>query len=252
MAIERLIRSSLDKVAKRFGYRLMKDSPLLWTLPSINLRTPWTRRLSAEAPVRTVFDVGANDGKSVTWLRKAFGDATIYSFEPFGPSYERLRTNVAGDPRVLPINLALGDRQERSTYHANSSPGTGSLLPNAARIAEYSPAHMVVPVGTMEVGVDRIDHFCSDRAIERIDVLKVDAQGYERHILAGAGDMLNPDTIRGIMLEVLFVDLYDGQAWPDELMAMLRERGYRLFGFSGVNYSLENGWHWADAFFVKA
>jgi hypothetical protein len=109
---------------------------------------------------------------------------------------------------------------------------------------------MCVPIKTTSVPLMRIDTFCLQKSIERIDLLKIDAQGYERYILDGAGDFLSPSTIRSLFLEVLFVDLYENQSWCGEVMELLRSRGYRFFGFTDIESDETNGWKWADALFI--
>ena len=94
------------------------------------------------------------------------------------------------------------------------------------------------------------DGVCKRESIDRIDLLKIDAQGYERQILEGAGGLLTPATIRGLLLEVAFVELYQNQTWCGEVMELLRVRGYRLFGFTGANSDDVHGWRWADAMFI--
>ena len=250
MSLPALIRDRIKRLAKRFGYRIVRDTPALWTLPSVHMRSNWIARILADGPVTTVLDVGGNDGKSVQWLSDAFPNAHICTFEPYPPSFERLRANIAKYPRVEAFNVALGDDNGTATYHANTKPGTGSLLPNSEFIATFTPPHKVQPIGSLTVAVERLDTFCSRHGIEKIDVLKIDTQGYERLILDGAGDMLYPEKIRGLFLEMLFVSLYQNQTWPHEILGLLHERGYRLFGFSGVNFGFEHGWRWADAMFV--
>lgn len=252
MARKRLLRSVLKKLAMRMGVLPAPASRSQGDQACADLRTRWLTRLGREAPVRTIFDVGAYDGSSVAWLHNAFPEATIYSFEPFGPSYDKLCARVAGNKSVVPIRMALGDVDGAATYHANSNALTGSLLPNAPTIELYAPTNMVRPKEVLVVEEARMDGFCSARQIDRIDVLKIDTQGFEARVLSGAGRMLNPTSIRGVMLEMNFVDLYEGQASADRLMTMLHSSGYRLFGFCGINCSNENGWHWADALFVKA
>jgi len=96
----------------------------------------------------------------------------------------------------------------------------------------------------------RIDSPCEEQRITRIDLLKVDAQGSERRILDGAGCFLKPSVTRSLIVEVLFAELYENQAWCGEIMELLRSRGYRLFGFTGVACDPIYGWKWADAMFL--
>lgn len=210
----------------------------------------WAERLASSAPITTVFDVGANRGQTIKWFRPLFPRASIHAFEPFPAAYEDLCVATRDDPLVRPVPLALGAEAATSCLHENSTDSTNSLLPNSPQTVLYTPAHMCIPQGTIEVEVDRLDDYCTRQGINTIDVLKLDVQGYELRVLEGAGAMLNPSTIRSVYLELLFVEYYEDQCWSDEVMAHLRDHGYRLFGFCGVSYDEEQGWRWADAMFI--
>ena len=55
--------------------------------------------------------------------------------------------------------------------------------------------------------------------------LKLDVQGYERTVLAGAGEAL--DRFEAIELELSVSPLYDGQPALAEMLPLLAERGFR-------------------------
>ena len=209
------------------------------------------RSLEREAPIETVLDVGANQGSTSLRYRTLFPKATIHAFEPATETYAELVQQTAADPNIHTHNIALGGQAGHQLLHVNSHSATNSLLPNSSRIKEYAPPHMCEPVGTASVSIARLDTFCVDSGIERIDFMKVDTQGYEKNVLAGAGSYLHPERIRGLFLEVLFVDLYEGQTWCDEILEIMRHHGYRLFGFTDVAADEVHGWKWADALFVS-
>ena len=56
--------------------------------------------------------------------------------------------------------------------------------------------------------------------------LKIDTQGYEEEVLAGAGDLVGE--FGAIQLEMSFVELYAGQQLFDDLYSRMRGLGYRL------------------------
>ena len=62
------------------------------------------------------------------------------------------------------------------------------------------------------------------RAGERA-YLKLDVQGYERTVLAGAGDALG--RFQALELELSVTPLYDGQPAVGEMLPLLAERGFR-------------------------
>src|SRR5688572_7696768 len=69
------------------------------------------------ASIRTIFDVGANDGGSAIKFLEAFPGATIHSFEPVSSTYETLRANAGKHARVQCHRLALGARRGEATIY---------------------------------------------------------------------------------------------------------------------------------------
>mgnify|MGYP000941360024 FL=1 len=65
---------------------------------------------------KVIFDVGANLGNhTIYWWEKLSPDV-IYSFEPYLPSFERLKSNIEknGIKSVRTINKGVGERKGRA------------------------------------------------------------------------------------------------------------------------------------------
>jgi len=241
------IRAMIEKTARCFGAeisenRTNRDRNLLFN--------QWVKKLQTTDPLQIVFDVGANRGHTVARFRTEFPDATIYAFEPGLQAFLDLKARTADDSKIKSFQLALGEYDGSATLHENSDDVTSSLLPNSPHISHFAPPEMCIPKKETTIPLVRMDTFCAQESINRIDLLKIDAQGYERYILDGAGSLLSPAKIRGLFLEVLFVDLYKDQTWCGEVLESLRSRGYRLFGFTDIVSDDIHGWKWADAMFV--
>ena len=59
-------------------------------------------------------------------------------------------------------------------------------------------------------------------------------QGFELEALQGCEDLL--DRFAQVYVECSFLELYTGQALADEVIAWLRERGFRLAGVYNMSY----------------
>lgn len=254
------VKTIIKKIARQYGIDITrntgdKKSDRLLTKYSKDRESKdvfncWVSKLQNTEPLHVVFDIGANRGQTVARFRREFPKATIYAFEPGIPAFSKLKAGTANDSKTKSFNLALGEYDGCATLHENANNVTNSLLPNSCRIAQFAPPEMVAPEKETTVPLMRLDTFCANESICCIDLLKIDAQGYERHILEGAGSLLSPATIRGLLLEVLFVDLYESQTWCGEVLELLRSRGYRLFGLTNITWDLNYGWKWADAMFI--
>lgn len=174
----------------------------------------------------TILDVGANDGGFARLIR-SFGCTTpIVSFEPLQDVADQLKTNASTDPKWRVLPFALGDRNEQREINVAANSGaSSSLLPMAQRHRDASPA--AVYIGQERVTVRRLEDVAAEHAGEWGRVaLKIDAQGFERAVLAGAGAFL--DEVVAVQLELSVVELYEG-AWRwQEAVDWLREGGFEL------------------------
>jgi FkbM family methyltransferase len=250
-----VIRRLVQRAAGAFGYKIVRTGAHAQPQAAPKLRSDemaeaWRKQLLKQGPVRTVFDVGANRGQTIAWMRPLFPDAVYHSFEPNPVPHGVLAGWAATQTGVHAHRLALGDAPGEAVLHGHTHDTTDSLLADSSKIGVYAPAKLITPKGETRVQVERMDAFCARQGITHIDILKIDAQGYEGKILEGAGDMLQPSRVRSLLLEILFVEYYQQQAWGDDLLKLLRERGYKLYGLNHVDFDADQGWRWADAMFL--
>jgi FkbM family methyltransferase len=198
-----------------------------------------------------IFDVGANVGQCLKQIVDVFPAAQVHSFEPFPEVYGKLRQNAMQYDHVHTHNIALGDRDGSQQFFLNHATEVNSLLPVSSTAAQYSPAGWVEPVGSIEVPVQKVDTFCAQSGISHIDLLKIDSQGYELKILKGADEQLRHKRVRFVLLEVLFVSLYDGQPYFEQVYQHLKSFGYRLVDLYDPWREQNSALMWADALFVS-
>lgn len=98
----------------------------------------------------------------------------------------------------------------------------------------YSVVTGTAEIGTQPVRVARLADRLSEEDIEPRALLKLDVQGFELEALAGCEDLL--DRFDWIYAECSFVELYAGQAFADEVISWLRERGFALRGVYNMTY----------------
>lgn len=201
--------------------------------------------------VRTIFDVGGNVGQTAEAYRRHFPQAVVHSFEPFPDSFEKLYSRSKGDALIKSHQMALSNREGVSQFHVNKGPATNSLLAAAPTGDSWCPRGLLDSLGTIQVKTSTIDHFCHQHQVSHIDILKMDAQGGELMILEGASDMLKRKAISLIYSEVLFVPIYDGQAYFHQLCSYLADYHYRFFDLFSCRYSENGQLKWADAIFLQ-
>lgn len=238
----------LDKMLHKFARSRGCD-----VLPQDRFGADMTRdfvRMYGKRPVEMIFDVGANEGQTAVELARAFPRAAVHSFEPFNQAFEALQRAAQPFKNIKPVNLALGDAPSSQTLFVNKSSPTNSLLPMSAEAAAFVPGIEMAATGTVQIQVATLDDYCAREKIAFIDLLKMDVQGYEQHVLKGGNGMLSGEKVAAVFTEVLFAPLYDGQAYFQDLYADLWKGGFRLVQLYNPALNGQRFLSWCDALFV--
>jgi FkbM family methyltransferase len=217
--MRRLVRRAVRKLLARTRWERerKRQDPFLVTQSLV--RNP--------APV--IFDVGAHVGETAARYRALFPGAWIHSFEPSPASVERLAAACRGDERVEVHAAAVSDATGTSKLHLNRASVTNSLLASDGRAENYWGLGLLDSEGEVTVATLALDDFCRDRRIEHVDVLKIDVQGAEYAVLAGAKGLLERHAIDVIYMEMIMAPHYVGQRKYHHYLTSLDALGYELF-----------------------
>ncbi len=174
----------------------------------------------------------------------------IHSFEPFESTFRTLAENCRGDDRIEPHRLAVADASGSRTFYSNAESVTNSLLPNSEAASRALHETLIEPAGSVEVSATTLDDFCAGRSIDRVNILKMDIQGGELMALKGASRMLEAKAIDLIYSEVLFAELYAGQADFHDICRFLGGRDFTLYGLYNLHPGRDSVLAWGDAIFI--
>ena len=255
MSIRRKLKRGLvSLITGPLGLNVLPGGPLFGRRIERQKRIGYSResdwkRLLPPARAAVIFDVGANVGQTALAFAGLYPQAAILSFEPGAEAYRDLCANTRDNPRIQPVNAALGAQDGQAELFLNGAHVTNSLLDNDAGAGLYVDPAFLAHRSTATVEVATLDRFCRDRNIARIDLLKIDAQGYELEILRGARLLIEDRSIPLIYLEVSFVPIYKDQPLFPEIYGYMLDKGYKLAGLYGAcsnrNYLVST-----DALFV--
>ena len=182
-----------------------------------------------QKPNPCCIDVGANDGGTIDLLHRCLNSPQIFAFEPNPTIFAALQSKHGQTSGVRLIHAGLGDTVGTLTLQLFANHTLNSFLPlsqnGRTRLdASEAPQSATVPVL-------RLDDFAAGEKLEAIELLKVDTQGFELHVLRGAENLFAQQRIRAVLIELNFADLYVGQAAATDVIAFLRARGLHLVDF---------------------
>lgn len=196
-----------------------------------------------------IIDGGAHRGGSVEAFSRYAPQAQFHCFEP-DPSLAQELTGLFSDkPHVRVIMAALGDNKGKATFNINVSRPTNSLLPPGEAL-QPDLQTLCQLVEQVEVEILTIDDYCAAQAVDRVDIIKLDLQGYDYKALLGAKTALQG--ARVVLIEVLFVEIYQGCHLFPDVLRLLGECGYTLYTLCGLHYGNHDELLWADAIFINS
>ena len=175
--------------------------------------------------VGTVVDVGANVGQFGLKLRKAGFDGLIISIEPLSSAFGRLQSTASANGPWEVIRSAAGDRNGEIEINIAGNSDSSSVLPMAKCHEDAAPTSRYV--GTETVPACTLDTLLGGRINEMGRfLLKLDVQGYEDRVLAGAAETLSSAT--GLLMETSTVPLYEGSLCIQEVLPAITKQGFTL------------------------
>ena len=215
----------------------------------VHRKQPWMDnfRWLEKHQIKTVLDIGANEGLFAMEYAKILPEATIYSFEPIQAVFERLKSRTSG-LKVKVFNYGLGDVSGKLKINVNQFSPSSSIL-------ELSSIHkenygFAVKSTEEEISIKRLDEEFAVSDFEKNLLVKIDVQGFEDKVLNGADNILA--NTRVVYLEMTFRELYSGQKLFHDLYTRLYELGFDYQGSMSQNYDVHDGSVlYEDAVFVN-
>ena len=192
-----------------------------------------SKLLTARQP-DVVLDVGARMGEFGLWIRRNGYRGKIISFEPVSSNYEALARRASRDGAWDVYNYALGAEEGELDINVTEHSSFSSFLrPNAYAEKELGSAARVSR--TERVAVRRLDAVFDEVVGPLKDpraFLKIDTQGWDLQVLAGAEGCLSH--VDAFQSEVSVQAIYEGMPNLASSLAEFTRMGFAISGLFPV------------------
>ena len=222
-AIFALLNLSVSRIASEKEKEKFKQEAELLALQQLRERDKWLKQLN----IKTIIDIGANEGQFVSHIRKVIPNARIISFEPLKEAFQILTQNTIEDKQVECYNYAIGNSNEAQIIYKNDFTQSSSLLKMHDEHKKAFP-FTDTEIKQEEINVRTLDSLYSELKIEEPCLVKVDVQGYERNVILGGQEALKK--VKIIIIEMSLKEMYEGEALFDEIYNMLIRLGFTFRG----------------------
>jgi len=163
------------------------------------------RKIPLKKPI--IFDVGSHKGKMTNLFLKIYKNANFYCFEPNKIFNSKIRKL---SKKIRLFNYALGEKTEVKKLFLNNIDLTNSLSIINDNSFYLKIKNLIIKNQNKKVAknikVISLKNFCNKYKVKKIDLLKIDVEGYEYKVLLGASTFIK--NIDYIILEVQKNDMY--------------------------------------------
>jgi FkbM family methyltransferase len=184
---------------------------------------PWIRQTFA---IKTIIDIGANNGDFAEFLATYFNAEATYVFEPLPTCLSDLEQKKQTIKNLHIFNVALSSNPGQQTFFANDYGPASSLL----RVSDSSKTEF--PQTSQEsstlVEVATLDSLLAKANLTADVLIKIDVQGLEDKVIQGGLKTFGQATC--VLIEMSFVPMYVGQPLFGDVHSLLASLGYTLAG----------------------
>jgi FkbM family methyltransferase len=203
-------------VGQGLGYLAVAPNSLLREVLVLLQELPLERRTS-------VVDVGANPNVSDApyLLMMQQGLCDVVGFEPHPRAFADLQAIKGDRETYLPFAVGDGSAKELKVYKSHGF--TSVYEPNLSAVKLLALRPWAEIKSRIDFDTVRLD---GSDAIGRFDLLKIDIQGGEGDVFAGAAQKLQSTAM--IIVELRYFRLYQGEPMLSGIDAQLRALGFQL------------------------
>lgn len=126
-----------------------------------------------------------------------FPQARVIAFEPIPSVFAQLQLALGPKPLVQLYNMALADHDGELSFWFDP----GSIGNTSAVAGVQTAIHGLASPEEIKAPAMRLDQFCLANEIAHIDLLKIDVEGFEPNVLAGAHILIQSESISCIQIE---------------------------------------------------
>lgn len=146
-----------------------------------------------------IFDVGANVGEYSEYIVQLAKNLEIHTFEPVKETFDELtrRINVSHNTaKVYFNNFGLSNECEEKEINIYGKLAGSNSIYNNEEIASKTGT-----IKKEKILLDTVDNYIIKNSISRIDLMKIDVEGYEPNVLFGAISSFNKSIIKAVQFE---------------------------------------------------
>jgi FkbM family methyltransferase len=204
-----------------------------------------------------VVDVGAHRGESLSSLSQECSVQLKYvGLEPNPDAFidfESVAGALRTDNRQIScLQCAAGPQDGTTRFLLTKASAVSGILQAVSGLSERVPSGDHQVISEIEVDVVSIKSLVSRFSFAKVDLLKIDTEGYDLEVLRGAQDLLMSQSVEAVLTEAFFVPYRIGQAYFWNIASFMSGLGYHFVNLYDVRETSQGRLYTGNALWVSA
>ncbi len=187
-------------------------------------------KVARQNGIDLLLDVGANTGQFSIKMIEAGFDKQVISFEPLSSAYPVLLKNTKSYSNWKAFDrCAIGDADGEIEINISLNSHSSSILQINKEHTDAAPSAAFVD--KEKVAIRKLDSISTAFDSFKNILLKIDTQGFEKNVLAGA-ERLIEQKVKIIQLEMSLLPLYEGVIPFEEMVSYMNRVNFKPLFYS--------------------
>ncbi len=178
-------------------------------------------------------DVGSHKGEYINSIKKQFNINKIYGFEPNPDIFKILKKKII-DKKINLFNYGISNKSGKIEFYKNLESSSSTINKLNKNSKYYKKKYLFLNLFNfkdvekkIEINVLRLDEFMISNKIDKIDLIKIDTEGYELNVLKSLEKKIQ--NIKIIHFEHHFDDMIIKNYNLTDIHNYLTENGFAKF-----------------------
>ncbi len=150
---------------------------------------------SEKIQINTFFDVGAHKGETIKIFNDNFIIKEFYCFEPSPINFDYLKKKIPKMKNKIKIfNFGFGENKSILSFKQLAESSSSTLVDINQNSNYFKKKNKILSIFNLKKNQDKIinvkinslNDFMEEKSINKIDILKIDTEGFEFKVIKGA------------------------------------------------------------------